>query len=134
MREQSILKNSKQRTAILTFLKNRCDHPTADTVYQEIRNEIPNISLGTVYRNLSLLAERGEISRLYCNGKSDRFDPIIEPHYHFICKKCGSVQDIPLPYSEDINHLANTNFSGTITNHSIIFQGYCEMCNSNKEI
>lgn len=64
MPEQTTLKRSRQREAIVLFLKNRKDHPTADIVYQEIRHDIPNISLGTVYRNLSLLADRGDILRL----------------------------------------------------------------------
>lgn len=132
MTQPSTLKNSKQRTAILAFLKTRKDHPTADFVYQEIRNEIPNISLGTVYRNLSLLADHGEILRLSCNGKSDRFDANTNPHYHFICKNCGCVQDLALSYSQQIEQMASTNFSGTITNHTILFEGYCKECLNNE--
>ena len=85
MAELTTLKRSKQRDAIVAFLKTRKDHPTADMVYHEIRQTIPNISLGTVYRNLSLLSDRGEILRLSCDGKTDRFDADIRPHYHFIC-------------------------------------------------
>ena len=88
MAEHTTLKKSRQRDAIVAFLKTRKDHPTADTVYKEIRNSIPNISLGTVYRNLSLLSERGEIMRLVCDGKVDRFDADVSPHCHFICKSC----------------------------------------------
>lgn len=128
MGQQTLQKNSKQRTAILNFLKDRKDHPTADYIYQEIRNQIPNISLGTVYRNLSLLAENGQILRLSCNDKSDHFDANIEPHYHFICHSCGCVKDFPLPYKDDINKIANDHFSGVITDHTIIFEGYCDTC------
>jgi len=128
MAEQATLKRSKQREAIMAFLKTRKDHPTADTVYQEIRNSIPNISLGTVYRNLSLLSERGEILRLACDGKVDRFDADIHPHYHFICRSCGCVQDIKLPYSQQIDQQASENFDGIITKHSLLFEGLCKDC------
>ena len=114
MAELTTLKRSKQREAIVAFLKTRKDHPTADTVYQEIRHSIPNISLGTVYRNLSLLSERGEILRLSCDGKTDRFDADIRPHYHFLCTQCGCVQDVNLPYQENLDQLAKTSFSGSI--------------------
>lgn len=128
MAEQATLKRSKQREAIIAFLKTRKDHPTADMVYQEIRNTIPNISLGTVYRNLSLLSDRGEILRLACDGKVDRFDADTHPHYHFICKECGCVQDITFPYSQQIDHSANKEFDGVITGHSLLFQGICKGC------
>lgn len=131
MAKQATLKHSKQREAILAFLKTRKDHPTADTVYQEIRNTIPNISLGTVYRNLSLLSDRGEILRLSCDGKVDRFDADIHPHYHFICKDCGCVQDIKLPYSHQIDQSANEEFDGVITKHSLLFEGLCKDCAPN---
>lgn len=128
MAVQSHRKHSKQRDAIIAFLKTRKDHPTADTVYNEIRNTIPNISLGTVYRNLSLLSESGEILKFSCDGKADRFDALATPHYHFMCIECGCVQDIELPYSEQIDQFANKEFNGTITGHSLLFKGYCKNC------
>lgn len=128
MAEQTALKRSKQRDAIVSFLKTRKDHPTADTVYQEIRTVIPNISLGTVYRNLSLLSERGDILRLSCDGKVDRFDADVSPHYHFICRNCGCVKDIDVPYSTEIDNIANQTFDGSILSHSLLFEGYCKEC------
>ena len=82
------LKYSKQREAIKEFLCTRKDHPTADNVYMEVRKEFPNISLGTVYRNLTLLAELGEIARINVGDGTDHFDPNTSLHYHFICKGC----------------------------------------------
>lgn len=133
MTEQTTLKRSKQRDAIVAFLKTRKDHPTADVVYQEIRNTIPNISLGTVYRNLSLLSDRDEILRLSCDGKMDRFDADTSPHYHFICKDCGCVLDILIPYSDEIDKLAAKNFDGTILSHSLLFEGYCKNCKTQQQ-
>ena len=100
------LKYSRQRESIKEFLRSRTDHPTADTVYENLRQIYPNISLGTVYRNLSLLSDRGDILRLSCDGKTDRFDADTRPHYHFMCKQCGCVQDIDMPYQEALDHLA----------------------------
>lgn len=128
MAEQTTLKRSKQREAIVAYLRTRKDHPTADMVYQEIRQTIPNISLGTVYRNLSLLSDRGDILRLSCDGKTDRFDADTRPHYHFMCKQCGCVQDIDMPYQEALDHLAEQTFSGAITAHSLLFEGLCSDC------
>ena len=89
-----MLKYSRQREAIKTFLAGRYDHPTAETVYLGIKEEFPNISLGTVYRNLSLLSDIGEIQKLSTGIGPDRFDGNPALHYHFICKHCGSVLDL----------------------------------------
>ena len=79
-----MLKRSKQRESIKKFLISRYDHPTAETVYMNIKEEFPNISLGTVYRNLSLLADIGEIQKLSTGIGPDRFDGNPKPHYHFL--------------------------------------------------
>ena len=78
------LKYSRQREAIKSFLMTRKDHPTADVVYHSLRADFPNISLGTVYRNLTLLADLGEIARLRLGDGVDHFDADTSRHYHFI--------------------------------------------------
>ena len=88
------IKHSKQRDSIKTCLMGRRDHPTADAVYMSIREEFPNISLGTVYRNLNLLVDLGEIQKLTCGNGPDRFDADTSPHYHFVCRQCGAVSDL----------------------------------------
>ncbi len=124
-------KYSKQREAILTFLKSRYDHPTADTVYENIRAQIPNISLGTVYRNLNQLSESGIITRLYVDGKTDHFDACTEPHSHFRCTNCGLVQDINGPSYANLIDSASNYIDGTIDSVSIIFSGTCINCKTN---
>lgn len=84
-----ILKYSRQRESIKAFLYGRHDHPTADAVYTGIREEFPNISLGTVYRNLNLLVELGEINKVTCGDGKDHFDADTSPHYHFICRNAA---------------------------------------------
>ena len=123
-----MLKHSRQRDSIKNFLATRYDHPTAETVYFNIREEFPNISLGTVYRNLSLLAEIGEIQKLSTGIGPDRFDGNPNPHYHFICNQCGSVLDLELDSLDHINVLAAQHFSGTIEGHLTYFYGKCPGC------
>lgn len=123
-----MLKYSRQREAIKTFLAGRYDHPTAETVYLGIKEEFPNISLGTVYRNLSLLSDIGEIQKLSTGIGPDRFDGNPALHYHFICKHCGSVLDLSVDGLDHINVLANQGFDGEIEGHITYFYGKCADC------
>ncbi|MFR5601802.1 MAG: transcriptional repressor [Lachnospiraceae bacterium] len=122
------LKHSRQRELIKTCLMNRYDHPTADTIYLAIREELPNISLGTVYRNLNLLVDLGEITKLTFGDGADHFDGNTIPHYHFICTDCGNVIDLPMEPLERINELAADHIHGRVDSHSIYFQGVCQDC------
>lgn len=122
------LKKSKQRDMIKTFLMSRKDHPTADVVYTNVRQENPNISLGTVYRNLTLLADIGEIQRLHLGDGVDHFDADISPHYHFVCSKCGSVIDLEMEAIDSIMDTAKAHFDGIIAGHVTYFYGTCRNC------
>ena len=125
------LKYSRQREAIKEFMMTRKDHPTADIVYMNVRKEFPNISLGTVYRNLTLLSDMGELLRLRVGDGVDHFDATTTPHYHFICKNCGSVTDLELPIMHSIDTVAGDNFKGQIHGHVTYFFGTCEHCSKN---
>ena len=122
------LKHSKQRDMIKEFLMTRKDHPTADVVYTNVRQQNPNISLGTVYRNLTLLADIGEIARLRVGDGVDHFDADTSPHYHFVCSKCGCVEDLEMSSIDDIITLAGANFGGHIAGHVTYFYGTCGNC------
>lgn len=122
------LKRSQQRDAILDFLKTRKDHPTADFIYLNIREQIPNISLGTVYRNLSLLADTNQILRLTCDGKTDHYDANTKPHIHFMCNKCSAVIDLELDFPHNLLDLGAANFNGLIDSCNILFTGVCYNC------
>ncbi len=122
------LKHSRQREMIKTFLMSRKDHPTADTVYMNVRQQYPNISLGTVYRNLTLLADLGEIARLRVGDGVDHFDADTSPHYHFICQECGCVIDLVMDDISDIIDRASAQFSGSIEGHMTYFYGKCPHC------
>ncbi|MDF2538120.1 MAG: ferric uptake regulator, Fur family [Herbinix sp.] len=122
------IKYSRQREAIKDYLMNTKQHPTADTVYLDIRKNYPNISLGTVYRNLNLLSEQGEILKINCRDGCDRFDGNPEPHYHFICKICGRVLDLEMEQIDHINVIAGAGFPGVIEGHVTYFYGTCSKC------
>ena len=123
-----MIKYSKQREVIKTNLANRYDHPTAETVYLDVKNEFPNISLGTVYRNLSLLTELGEIQKISTCMGPDRFDGNPAQHYHFLCRKCGCVMDIDLENQDYLDNAASEVFPGSIEGHSVQFYGVCPAC------
>ena len=122
------LKYSRQREMIKSFLMTRKDHPTADTVYMNVRQEFPNISLGTVYRNLTLLADIGDIQRIRVGDGVDHFDADISPHNHFTCTHCNSVIDLDMPSIDSINDVAGQGFDGKITGHITYFYGTCPKC------
>lgn len=124
----AVLKYSRQRESIQKFLNHSTEHPTADTVYTTVRQQYPNISLGTVYRNLNLLAELGEAIKITTPNGGVHFDGRTEPHYHFCCNKCGSVIDLDLEELSFINETANKNFDGIIESHSMMFYGTCKNC------
>ena len=123
-----MIKHSRQRDAIRQNILGRCDHPTAETVYMDIKEDFPNISLGTVYRNLSLLSELGEIQKISTGAGPDRFDGNVNSHCHFQCKKCFHVMDLPFKYPTELNIYASKNFPGIIEGNTIQFFGLCPDC------
>lgn len=122
------MKYSKQRECILNSLQSRFDHPTADMIYESVRTELPNISLGTVYRNLSLLVENGQILRLTTGIGPDHFDGCVKPHNHFTCSRCGKVMDMDYVPGENIIEKASDSFDGVIEDCQLQFFGKCRDC------
>lgn len=124
------LKYSRQRESIKHFLANTNSHPTADAVYMGVREEFPNISLGTVYRNLNLLVELGEAIRITAPDGRDRFDGRLQPHNHFFCTCCGNISDLflkPEIFSE-LQQAASEGFCGIIESSNTTFYGKCSDC------
>lgn len=103
-------------------------HPTADWVYHEVRKEIPNISLGTVYRNLRILAASGEILELDMCSSLSRFDARRDNHYHFRCQECGAVFDVEEPVHEDTDKKVAKMTGFTVSYHRLEFRGVCREC------
>jgi len=122
------LKFSHQREAIKDFLGSRTDHPTAETVYGEVREICPNISLGTVYRNLALLEKLGQIMKITTGIGADRYDGNIIPHNHFVCTKCHCVIDLHMENIDFIKETASKGFTGIIEGYVTHFYGVCGDC------
>ena len=123
-----MIKRSKQRESIMSFLSGRTDHPTAEFIYSHLREEMPNLSLGTVYRNLALLAELGEIQKISTGVGPDHFDGNPKPHNHFYCTDCGSIIDLEMENINYIDELAAKGFPGQLKGHVTYFYGKCPDC------
>ncbi|MEE1314530.1 MAG: transcriptional repressor [Faecalimonas sp.] len=126
-------KYSRQRESIREYLSSTYEHPTAETVYLNVKNEYPNISLGTVYRNLNLLADTGEALKINTPYGGDRFDGHTHPHYHFCCTRCGKVLDLQLEQLDTINKVAEQAIDGIVESHTMMFYGICGDCTSKHE-
>ncbi len=119
-----------QRQIILEELNKVKSHPTANEVYDMVRKRLPRIGLGTVYRNLELMAESGIILKLEVGGTQKRFDATTDLHYHIRCVECGKVDDIELEVQHQINEAAARNTSYQVLSHHIEFSGTCSQCSS----
>jgi Fe2+ or Zn2+ uptake regulation protein len=109
-------------------LKNTKSHPTADWVYHKARKEIPNISLGTVYRNLHRLSEEGKIRKLTFGSSFDRYDADTLFHYHFICRKCGKIYDLPSNGGKKLCKQVEKKTGFEVEGVRIDFFGICRRC------
>lgn len=129
-----IKRDSRQRRAILSVLCHSDSHPTADSIYDEVREMIPNISKGTVYRNLSVLKDAGEITELNLGGTTSRYEEKKENHYHFRCEKCGRVFDLDEPVNRalDAKIAGQTGFE--VYYHQLEFLGVCKDCRAKTDI
>lgn len=117
-----------QKALVLNTVNELHNHATADEIYQKVRKEHPNISKGTVYRNLNVLDEEGKIKKRTLLGNIDRFDHITSDHYHFICQKCGKIYDLDKD-SIDIENELHIDKNGFEVN-DIVFSGICPDCAS----
>ena len=125
-------KHFRKRDAILTCLRETTEHPSAEWVYSQLKQEIPDLSLGTVYRNLSLFKEQGLITSLGTVKGVERFDGNTAPHVHYICTGCGRVLDLhQIRVPEDLNQAAATGSGGEVTGCQLTFTGVCGQCARN---
>ena len=123
---------SRQRELIYQALMDTTEHPTAEMVYQWLKPENPSLSLGTVYRNLNLLANEGRITRMAF--PVERYDGNTKPHCHFRCDKCGGVYDLDLPYCRELDEKADGASEHQIEGHELIFHGCCARCRAGVEL
>lgn len=118
---------TRQRKIILTVLSDSVGgHLTVDQIFEKVRKEIPNIGMGTVYRNLNLLADEGKIKRLQIIGHPIRFDDNPEAHEHIVCVTCGRILDIGDIEPSILRKLAGSQTE--IVDHSLIVYDVCDNC------
>ena len=123
------IRKSKQRERILEILKSTGAHPTAGWIYNKLRKEFPDLSMGTVYRNLNILIEQGLVKKIDFGSTFDRFEANSFPHYHFICENCGVIKDLDMPIDSGLNEKVNQQTNYKTNRHRIEFYGICDECN-----
>jgi len=126
--ENIAYKQSRQRIRILELLRSTTEHPTADWLYTRLKKEFPRLSLGTVYRNLSILNDQGLIKKIHYGSTFDRFEANITPHHHLICEECGAIIDFIMPNYDEIIDSAGKLTDFTVRSHKIEFFGICTNC------
>ncbi len=128
MQKQLNLRMTRQRKVILEELRKVNTHPSADEVYEMVRKRLSRISLGTVYRNLEILSESGEIQKLELGCTLKRFDGVAESHYHIRCIHCNRVVDAPTDFDVTVNHELKGATDYKIIGHKLEFIGICPGC------
>lgn len=125
----SSTKQFRKRNAILAYLKDTVSHPSAEMVFAQLKPEIPDLSLGTVYRNLSMFKQQGIIASLGSVNCVERFDYNTTPHVHFICSECADVIDMPnIKVPEQLVQTAAEATGGMVSSCQLSFTGQCQHC------
>ena len=126
-------RNTIQRSLVFEAVNKLQCHATADEIYQTIMKEHPNISRATVYRNLKLLSETGEIRKMEIPGGPDRFDHRIQEHCHVRCEKCGRVFDVDMEYITGLEKNIMESHGFAFTGYDILFRGICPDCQKSRK-
>jgi Fur family ferric uptake transcriptional regulator len=124
---------TRQRQVILEELRKVKTHPSADEVYEMVRKRLPRISLGTVYRNLEILSESGEIKKLEPGSSLKRFDGNPSEHFHIRCIRCDRIADMPMASDFEIDLADMTPTEYEILGHRLEFFGLCPYCSNNSK-
>ncbi len=126
-RQESSYRNTRQRKRIMELLRSTNLHPTANWIYEQLKNEFPSLSLGTVYRNLNILQEQGKLIRI--NGSTqDHFDAVVKPHPHFRCRKCEKLYDIYISEQDCILQGGDLSTGHRIEGMRVEYRGVCASC------
>ena len=122
-------RNSKKRQAIYDALRASREHPSAEQLYTMLKPDYPDLSLGTIYRNLGILMEDGLVVGVGQVGGEERFDAYTDAHAHFICSKCGAVMDLEISEDAVPDYAAVEESTGSrIVSHSLTYTGICKNC------
>jgi len=127
--KQFAMRTTNQRQVIYDYVKDTSlSHPTAEHIFRAVKKKLPRISFGTVYRNLLVLAAQGLIISLYYTKDHTRYDAIVDNHYHFVCEKCGKVENISMEEMLEMNKQIARRHGVNVRLHRIYFYGQCRDC------
>lgn len=126
------VRNTKQKQVIAAAV-DKLNHPTASMIHEHIKEEMPNISLGTVYRVLDTMADEGRLSRLHFASGEDIFDKTVAPHIHIRCRSCSKVRDVMLSEPLSLESFVADAEGFTVENSHMEFTGLCSECKSSRE-
>jgi Fur family transcriptional regulator, peroxide stress response regulator len=121
-------RKSKQKEAIIRVIKETRTHPDAEWIYENVKREIPNISLGTVYRNLKNLKAKGLIAEVSLAGEMSHYDGNTRGHYHFRCDRCGLIVDLDESIDKTIEERVARKTGFQVTHHTLELGGLCSKC------
>ena len=123
------VKHFRKREALYDYLKITTAHPSAETIYTDLKQQIPDLAIGTVYRNLTLFKQQGLISSVATVGGVERFDANTDPHVHFICQHCHAVMDLmEMQVPDDLRQAASALCGGRVESCQLSFSGVCRDC------
>lgn len=123
-----VRRNTIQREVVLSAVKSLHNHPSADEVYAYVIQKYPNIGRGTVYRNLNILAEEGELRKAQAADGPDRFDHNLMDHYHVTCVRCGKMYDVDMEVISDVKERISNTHGIKYIGYDILFKGVCPAC------
>jgi len=132
--EKNNLRMTRQRKIILQELRKVDTHPSADEVYELVRKQLPRISLGTIYRNLEVLLQLGEIQRIELSGSLKRYDGNPKVHYHIRCIHCERVDDVVIKPTRDLDYQIHCSTEYQVIGHRLTFLGYCRECQKKESL
>ena len=132
MKKEITRRNTRQRQVILDELCKVKTHPGADSIFKMVRKKIPNVSYGTVYRNLNLLRDEGKVLELSLGKYSCRYDGTVVSHSHFFCLRCKNIFDIAELNMNNLDGRISDRHNFKVEYHRIEFFGYCDKCKSHK--
>jgi Fur family transcriptional regulator, peroxide stress response regulator len=121
-------RRSKQRERILALLRSTDSHPTANWLFGRLKREFPNLSMGTIYRNIGILVQQGLIDRIAFGSTFDRLDANVSEHYHFVCERCAAIIDLEVPVERSLDKRVPTSEGFQVHGHAVEFYGLCPKC------
>ena len=127
------MRYSHQRERIFRAVMESCEHPTANMVYEQLKLDMPRLSLGTVYRNLNQLADAGRLKKIPLADGSCRFDKTKEAHSHIVCEQCGAVSDVHLPSFQALEEAIESETDFLLKSYDVVLRGVCARCRQSCE-